>query len=153
MTSTTASTLGPALVAVVHEVWESFMLPAPETVGELPQLDHTLVTAASVCLSGAWDGVVIVECPPPLATALSAAMLGMGEDEVSEMDVADTMGEIANMVGGNLKNSLPDPTLLSLPVVAQSMSPSLVKDAEPVCRLGFTWQGGPLRIVVWSAQG
>jgi chemotaxis protein CheX len=144
--------LSSELVAIVGEVWDSFMLGEIEA---RPDAEHVpgLVTSANVCLSGTWTGVLMVECPPPVALKLSSALLGMDEGSASEVDVADTLGEIANVIGGNLKNVLPTPTVMSLPVVARSMSPSRVKDAVEVCSVEFAWDSSTLRVIVWSAQG
>ncbi|BEP14272.1 hypothetical protein acdb102_25830 [Acidothermaceae bacterium B102] len=142
--------LSTDLVAIVTDVWGSFLL------GELEEHDQPaaagLVACASVCLSGAWEGVLMVECEPPTAALLSATLLGLEPGETSDLDVADTLGELANVIGGNLKNVLPGPTLMSLPVVARSMSPTLVKDAFEACNVGFRWDSQPIRVIVWSAR-
>ena len=144
--------LSTELVAIVGEVWDSFMLGDVEA---LPDSEHVpgMVTSANVCLSGTWTGVLMVECEPDAAHKLSCALLGMDDGSASETDVADTLGEIANVIGGNLKNVLPTPTVMSLPVVARSMSPSRVKDAVEVCSVAFRWDDSSLRVIVWSAQG
>lgn len=143
--------LASDLAAIVSDVWEAFMLgevevrPAP--VGEAGQL-----TCASVCLSGAWEGVVMVESGAEAADVLSSTLLGLQPGEAVDADIADTLGEIANVVGGNLKSALPGPTLLSLPVVTTGSSPAVVKNAVEVCSIGLHWSGHALRVVVWSAR-
>ncbi len=147
------SQLASELVAIVGEVWDSFLLGDVETLpAEMTPLPG-LVTCAAVCLSGVWQGVLMVECSPEAALKLSCGLLGIEASEASEIDVADSLGEIANVIGGNLKNVLPAPTVMSLPVVARSMSPSLVKDAVEVCSVAFRWDEALLRVIVWSAQG
>ena len=152
MTLQTQIQLSTELDAIVGEVWESFMLG---DVVAVPDAEHVpgLVTSATVCLSGTWTGVLMVECDPSVALKLSSALLGMDDGSASESDIADTLGEIANVIGGNLKNVLPTPTVMSLPVVARSMSPSRVKDAVEVCSVAFRWDDSAIRIIVWSAQG
>lgn len=142
--------LSTDLVAIVTDVWGSFLLGDLEVH---PQpLAPGLVVCASVCLSGAWEGVLMVECEPGTAALLSATLLGLEPAQISDLDVADTLGELANVIGGNLKNLLPGPTLMSLPVVARSMSPTLVKDAWEACNVCFRWAGQGLRVIVWSAR-
>ena len=151
MTTDLSASFTTTIAAMVVDVWESFLLEPPALVTTDAEPLPTLVTAASVSLTGAWEGVLMVECPSDLAARLSCAMLGMEDGEANDLDVADTMGEVANVLGGNLKNVLPIPTRITLPVVAHSMSPSIVKDGEQLCRLAFTWSGGPLQVVVWGA--
>jgi chemotaxis protein CheX len=143
--------LSDEIVAIVGDVWEAFLLGdvAPEL--DQPHREPALVTCANVCLSGAWTGVLMLECPPDVAALLSAALLGLSSGEPSESDVADTLGELANVIGGNLKNVLPGPTMLSLPVVSRALTPTRVKDAVEVCTVGFRWAGGLLRVIVWRA--
>jgi chemotaxis protein CheX len=142
--------LATDLVSIVTDVWDSFLLGGLEVHAQ--PLAAGLVACASVCLSGAWEGVLMVECEPATAALLSGTLLGLEPEETTDLDVADTLGEVANVIGGNLKNLLPGPTLMSLPVVARSMSPTLVKDAFEACNLCFQWNGQGLRVIVWSAS-
>ena len=47
-------------------------------------------------------GMLAVHCPAAVAMAITGGFLGMDVDELNE-DVKDAIGEIANMVAGNLK--------------------------------------------------
>ena len=50
--------------------------------------------------------------------ALARALLRMDADEVvSPEDLVDAFGEVANVVGGNVKSLLPEQAMLSLPTV------------------------------------
>ncbi len=143
--------LASDLAAIVSDVWEAFMLGEVEVRPDVAGQEGPL-TCASVCLSGAWEGVVMIESGPAAADLLCATLLGMELGEAVEADIADTLGEMANVVGGNLKSVLPGPTLLSLPVVTSSSSPALVKDAVEVCSAGLHWSGQALRVVVCNAR-
>ena len=67
-----------------------------------------------VRISGAWSGDVAVHCSPGVARHITAVMFASAAEEISE--VADALGEIANVVAGNLKAFLPSPARLSTPV-------------------------------------
>jgi chemotaxis protein CheX len=60
-----------------------------------------------VGLAGTHKGVLAVHFPKPLALAVTSSFLGMDVEEINE-DVQDAIGEIANMLGGNLKTILSD---------------------------------------------
>jgi chemotaxis protein CheX len=60
--------------------------------------------SAMIGLGGGIRGVLAVHCPAAVAKAITSAFLGMEVDELDE-DVKDAIGEIANMVAGNLKVS------------------------------------------------
>jgi chemotaxis protein CheX len=86
-----------------------------------------------------------------LATAhdLARALLQMPADEPVEVeDLVDAFGEVANVVGGNLKALLPVQGTLTLPQVARS-APSPV-GATVVDRVPLAWRGQPFDISVWQ---
>jgi CheY-specific phosphatase CheX len=70
---------------------------------------------ASVGLSGAWTGRIEVGLSRGLALAATAAMTMQPEEAVTEADVLDAICEIANMIGGVIKSSLPRPCAMTLP--------------------------------------
>ena len=61
--------------------------------------------SAMVGIVGTWTGAGAVSCDEALACRLAGAMLMSQYDKVDE-DVLDAMGEIANMVIGNIKTNL-----------------------------------------------
>lgn len=63
---------------------------------------HDTVTSM-VGLAGSHSGILAIHCPKNLALQVTSNMLGMDVTEVDE-DVNDAMGEIANMVGGDVKH-------------------------------------------------
>lgn len=56
-------------------------------------------------LAGTHKGVLAIHLPNTVAMAITSSFLGMEVDEVGE-DVEDAVGEVANMLGGNLKTIL-----------------------------------------------
>jgi chemotaxis protein CheX len=79
---------------------------------------HCSVTGM-VGLAGTYTGILSIHCPKPLALRITSNMLGMDVAEVCE-DVNDAMGEIANMLGGYVKQILSKGGLdinLSIPTV------------------------------------
>lgn len=66
---------------------------------------------------GEWSGTVLLETTVALASTAGARMLMMNEDEIVEADRQDTVAELTNMLGGNIKSIVPSPSSLSLPTV------------------------------------
>lgn len=60
--------------------------------------------SSMIGLGGGLRGVLAVHCPAVVAKAITSTFLGMEVEELNE-DVKDAIGEIANMVAGNLKVS------------------------------------------------
>ena len=146
-------TLAPEITdveAIVEQVWSSFLgeteplLPRPSG-GAFPADD---AWSAAVSISGGWDATVTVELSAPVALSLTATMLGLETSaRVEDGDVADAVGELVNMIGGNIKSLMPGPSVLSLPAVAagRAAHPS---GASEVARFDGVWAGQPVRVAV-----
>jgi chemotaxis protein CheX len=58
-----------------------------------------------VGFAGIYSGVISIHCPVVLALKITSSMLGMECDKVDD-DLNDAIGEIANMLGGGVKQVL-----------------------------------------------
>jgi len=80
---------------------------------------------------------------------LTRALLVMGAEEpVSDADFADAIGEIVNVVGGNIKSLVTSPGALSLPVVAHE-APDMSHGTR-LMETYFGWKGAPLGVSLWA---
>ena len=76
------------------------------------------------------------------------ALLRMEPDEVvGEEDLVDAFGEIANVVGGNLKSLLPEHAELTLPTVAAE--PPVLGREMMVAQAPLEWRGSCFVISLW----
>ncbi len=89
-------------------------------LGELVE-SSTLTSSigAAVQFTGDWEGAVVFACDDAFGCEAAAAMFGSGADTVTSEEIADALGELANMIAGNVKPLLPAPATLSLPTVVQ----------------------------------
>ncbi|MGO4258763.1 chemotaxis protein CheX [Marmoricola sp. RAF53] len=129
---------------VVEEVWGSFLGSEEPLLPGVPGLLETGWSAA-VTVSGAWEGMISVELPTGVAEEVTRRMLAV--DQTPDEDVADAVGELVNMIGGNVKSLMPGPSVLSLPVVAAGRVARSSESVE-VCRLDASWAGSPLLVSV-----
>ncbi|MBI4906744.1 MAG: chemotaxis protein CheX [Acidobacteria bacterium] len=79
---------------------------------------HPSVTAA-IFFAGSWKGAVLVECSVLQACHWTAKLVSIPIPDSITDDVRDAMGELVNMIGGNLKSVLPVGVGLSMPTVVQ----------------------------------
>ncbi len=140
---------GPTLQDVTmlaQEVWSSFLGDREPLLEGTPVDQSGPLVSAAVGVSGAWNGTISLQVPDTLAHTITASMLGDVHD-TCESDVSDAVGELVNVVGGNIKSLMPGPSALSLPVVAQGR---IVWPHECVEVVGadLTWAGQPVRIAV-----
>ena len=102
-------------------------------------------------ISGAWDGSVFVEATKAHAESAAEAMFASEAGTLSREEVGDALGELTNMVGGNVKGLLGVTTKLSLPSIAGGESYTLrIPGAEIVDRVLLQSASGPVRISVWQ---
>lgn len=111
------TTMEDEIREIAQTIWaalfELTIEPGPDPAGGLQAEVTSLVH-----IDGAWQGAVVVQCQMGLATALSQAMF-QDSGTPSFADVCDALGEVTNMLAGNLKALLPEPSVLSLPAVAR----------------------------------
>lgn len=115
-------TLVREINAVTREVFATMLnmhvqsgTPAEEAVASGGQAS----VVALVGLAGAWSGTGAVSCTAALACRIASHMVLGNFDGVND-EVLDAMGEVANMVVGNIKNNLEvriGPMGLSVPTV------------------------------------
>jgi chemotaxis protein CheX len=142
-----STTVEPALTdlqTVVDDVWTSFLGGDEPLVPGAPG-DGEVGWSAAVTVTGAWEGMISVELPASMAEEVCRRMLGV--EETQDEDVADAVGELVNMIGGNVKSLMPGPSVLSLPVVAAGRV-ARSSDTTEVCRLDAWWAGSPLQVCV-----
>ena len=67
----------------------------------------------SVCFAGDATGLVNIQVSEDFAREMAAALLGMEPEEIEgEEEIKDLMGELGNIVGGNLKSAFTDAGLI-----------------------------------------
>ncbi|WP_300682345.1 chemotaxis protein CheX [Nocardioides sp.] len=138
---------------VVAQVWSSFLgedhplLPTYVEVGT--PFDAEQAWSAAVSTTGGWDATVTVELSADLAYVVTRVMMALPTDveSVDDADVADAVGELVNMIGGNIKSLMPGPSVLSLPAVAAGRAAHPSGSTE-ISRYDGLWRGQPVRVSV-----
>lgn len=136
------------LEVILREVWSSFLDGDPSglvaTSGDMP----TDKITGCVHLTGAYTGSIMLQCSPPAARYAAAALFSIAAEDVTQSEVVDAIGEIANMVGGNVKSMLPGPSALSLPSVVQGFLS--VPGAQVMREVQLAWRAQPLFVSLWQ---
>src|SRR4051812_12726609 len=112
-----------------HDNWSTLLQVAAREVFELmlscelqpyqPEAPASLEVTSMVGLAGELCGVLSVCCSRESAVIMASKMLGVDPKNVGN-ELADALGEVANMVAGNFKNKvsgLGDGCMLSVPTV------------------------------------
>lgn len=119
-------TLVNAILAATSEVFEVMLnleIAAGPAYRAPPSSEPTDGVIALVGLAGTWVGTGIVQCDTGLARVLFSHLLGVDETpggDAVDGEVLDAVAEIANMIVGNVKNTLEEhlgPLGMSIPTV------------------------------------
>ena len=141
------------LAEMVGQVWVSYL--DPEGISPLISTGDESQPAevhSSVSITGAWTGHLVFASSAVGARRAAAAFLSVAPAEVTPADVTDVLGELANIVGGNVKAMLPAGCSLSLPrVVLRPAAAISYPDARRVAGLYGVWLGEPVSVSMWQS--
>ena len=104
--------------------------------------------SAVIRISGDWDSLIQVLTPRRTAVAIASNMFAMSEEELSEAEIRDAVGEIVNMVGGNLKGIVEGDSALSLPCVGECVGAAPFDSTFNGLMVSNRCQGDPLIVRV-----
>lgn len=104
------------LVQIVESVFSS-MLGMEIAACDTPWFESGERLTASVLLAGDWHGALLVECSEEQACLFAGGYLSIKPPAAVDDVVRDFLGELANMIGGNLKSVLGNGIQLSMPAV------------------------------------
>jgi chemotaxis protein CheX len=107
---------------------------------ELPMND--MITGA-IYYAGPWKGAALLQCNPGEAYEFTARLMGVPLPVSFDDDVRDAMGEITNIIGGNMKPLLPHGVALSMPSVVSGRPNALrICGEAPLIRMAFSSEAG-----------
>jgi chemotaxis protein CheX len=133
---------------LTQEVWNALLAEdrGPLVPDEVTGED----VVAMATISGGWNGTICVSCSRLAARHATSAMFGMEDDELSADDINDAVGELVNVVGGNIKSLVPGPSVLGLPTVVEGTPVQLPTHLELTHEVRFSWMAEPVVVSVWT---
>ena len=147
--STLASIDGAQISAIAEDVFAALIDGEPGHLSPDEPAELADPLYAWVDMHADVSGRVLLAADAATAQDLVRALLRLGDDEaVEDEDLVDAFGEVANVVGGNLKALLPVQGTLTLPRVGRT-EPS-TEGATVVDRVPLAWRGQPFDISVWQ---
>ena len=140
------------LAQIVQSVFATMMNLEVSTT-DVPFNPHGNRLTSSVHLTGGWNGAVCFECNSLQARQFAALILAMDPPEAVDDDVRDVLGELANMIGGNLKSGMAAGVQLSMPTVMEGNDYEMrVCGSEVLERLGFQCDQGNFWVTVLATR-
>jgi len=106
------------LVQIVKSVFIA-MMSLEVSDCEMPFSSQGDRLTSFVYLTGGWNGAVLFQCNRRQACQFAGRILSMDSPQAVDDDVRDVLGELANMIGGNMKSGMGDGVRLSMPMVME----------------------------------
>jgi len=103
---------------------------------------------SGVDIDGGWHGTVAVRAHSQFVRLAASIMFRIEPDAVGPDDLADALGELANMIGGNLKGLLSEPSRLSLPRMAAAREGEGGDTAAVCLRVAMLSDGLPIEVIL-----
>ena len=101
--------LSVKMIESAKEIFSTMVMMEIAVAGE--RLTETVVLVDSISgvvgLAGKYKGVLAIHLPNSVAMAITGSFLGMEVEEINE-DAEDAVGELANMLAGDIKTVLSD---------------------------------------------
>jgi chemotaxis protein CheX len=136
------------LAQIVESVFDT-MLSVEVRRTELEWTPPTDVLTGTIHFAGEWKGAVLLECTRPQAYEFTHRLMSIPLPSSITNDVRDAMGELANMLAGNLKSVLPHGISLSMPLVVEGADYSLrVCGGGVIDRIPFSSEFGVLWVTL-----
>jgi chemotaxis protein CheX len=133
---------------IIADVFQTMLGVMVERVPGTWHSDTPPVTAA-VYYAGAWNGALLVECTREQSFQFTHRLMSIEPPQSVNDDVHDALGELANMVAGNLKAVLPPGVAISMPSVVEGTNYSLrICGGNDVSRMTFSSELGEFRITL-----
>jgi chemotaxis protein CheX len=137
------TTVGPLaeqdLPDIFNQVCDAYLASGAAVIDAHPPDAAAPDTAvvATVSVTGAWDGYIRLRCAAGTAAEVAAGMLDLDPGDVAADDIDHAMGELINILGGNIKCLLPQPAQLGLPIVGVGRTTSSASPPPSRCT---TWR-------------
>jgi chemotaxis protein CheX len=143
----------PAIAADIEDITRTIwatIFDLPLEPGDQHELGPESSVTSCVQIDGEWHGALVLKCPMSLAETLTQQMFqAESRSDIGVAEVRDALGELANMLGGNVKALLPGPSQISLPAVAVGSDYELsVVGTSEMARISFRCDGEPLLITL-----
>ena len=104
----------------------------------------------SVQITGKWNGALLLCLPSSLVNKLTETLFSLEPGKASAEDKKDAVGELINMIGGNLKALLPEPCTLSVPLLGIEGQDLYFPYTKRVTHCLFECQGKPFSLSLYE---
>lgn len=140
--------------SVVHNIWSTQLGLEVQDTDTVAGASKVPIMTAAVHVSGSFRGGVHLECSRALIRRVTAKMFSLPEDQLTEDDDRDVLGELTNVVAGNIKALIPGSNTLSLPTIIEGTDYTISSvDVKSSDDCGFALDGEAFVVTVLEHRG
>jgi chemotaxis protein CheX len=110
------------------------------------------MVTGSVQVTGKWNGVITLYLPSPLVNQITETLFSLKSGEANPETKKDAIGELINMVGGNIKSMLPQPSALSTPIFAMEGQSQQFPFTQRVTQCKFTCNDSSFALSLYEQE-
>lgn len=146
---TIVADLGENVLVIIEELFTAMIAAEPGSLRSVPD-DVVLVDPchAWVDISGDVAARTVISTNRGTVAEIARALFMMtAAEQVSPEDLVDAFGEVANVIGGNVKSLIAEAGTLSLPTVADRAPGAGV---ELLHHVALDWDGHRLAVDIWK---
>jgi len=139
---------------ITADIWTSTLGLDAQPMAEPPPSgakERSLI--GCIQIMGDWEGAVTLYCSEALAYKATASMFDMPQEEITDEELHDTLGELTNMTAGNIKTLLPGDCRISLPSVAEGIDYKVsIPGGKVTFQQSFECDGEPMLITILERE-
>ena len=137
--------------SVVHSVWSTQLgldIQDSDGSGRFPS---SATLTAAIHISGGFRGGIRLECSRSLIRRAASIMFNLREDKLSEDDERDVIGELANVIAGNIKALMHGSNSISLPTIIDGSDYRVsMLDVKSCGDFAFVLDGESLMVTIFE---
>jgi CheY-specific phosphatase CheX len=135
---------------MTHDIWTTVLgLKLEPVIGILPKLENAgFHYSASVRIIGCENLTVSLHFPKTLAQKIAASLFSTADENEDQDQITDTLKELVNILGGNIKGTLNQYHFLSTPAVSLMEDGFLRPEGSLICEYFYKCQGEYLNLTV-----
>lgn len=108
----------PTMEQIVSSVFQDMLQMQTTPAAPLDTGADDVNMVASIRITGTTKAMIFVEAPLGTAKGIGENMFAAEPNSLQEEEIRDAIGEIANMIGGNVKGMYEGESQLSLPCIS-----------------------------------
>jgi len=126
---------------IVKMIWSTTFSMEANPSAQKIELNDPGLDRVSIQITGKWNGVIVMFLSPKLLEKMTPVFFPSDSNEHSKEELGETLCELGNMVGGNIKNLMPSPSTLAIPVTAFSDETLDFPHTKKILQMNFECQG------------